>query len=237
MSLSELLKISGNADRKKLSKIKTSMCPRVYLILACETRRQPGEMRDPLTWTSRTTKKARANEVRHEHLRLYKSIRGKASVSIYILALTLPRVLSVRVYSWHKKRCTFMKWWGDKLHQLVFIKQLYVVNLSAVLYGKFQFLGSHLHCRVLILLIGHFLHLSYCSPSLWSCCNCVCNLSIHAKKTSLSGSLQTPDLHIRVIGLSINHHSNGLDVSFKRSFRLMATFIMNIDFLYRWVLL
>ncbi len=34
------------------------MCPRVYLILARDTRQQPGETRDPLTRTSQTAKKA-----------------------------------------------------------------------------------------------------------------------------------------------------------------------------------
>ncbi len=61
-SLVELLKI-------------TSMCPKVYLILARDTRRQPCETWDPLTRTSQTAKNARANEVRPEHLRLHESIR------------------------------------------------------------------------------------------------------------------------------------------------------------------
>ncbi len=52
-------------------------------------RRQPGETRDSLTRTPQTAKKARANEARHEHLRLYESIRGEASVSNYILTLAL----------------------------------------------------------------------------------------------------------------------------------------------------
>ncbi len=60
-----------------------------------------GETQDPLTRTSQSLKKARANKERHEHLRLHKSIRGEASVSIYILALALSRVLSVRVYRRH----------------------------------------------------------------------------------------------------------------------------------------
>ncbi len=37
-----------------------------------------------------------------------------------------------------------------------------MVNLSTLLYRKFQFLGSHLQCWV-VLLIGLFLHLSCCS--------------------------------------------------------------------------
>ncbi len=63
------------------------MCPRVYLIVAPDTRQQPGKTRDHLTPTSQTTKKAKANEARQEHARLHESIRGEASVSIYILAL------------------------------------------------------------------------------------------------------------------------------------------------------
>ncbi len=69
------------------------------MILVCDTRQQPSETRDPLTRISWNTKKARANEARLESARLHKSIRGKASVSIYILALTLSRVLSEKVYS------------------------------------------------------------------------------------------------------------------------------------------
>ncbi len=65
-------------------------------------RRRPGETRDSLTHTSQTAKKVRADEARHKHSRLYKSIRGEASVSIYILVLALSRVLSARVYSQHK---------------------------------------------------------------------------------------------------------------------------------------
>ncbi len=87
---------------KKLSKIKTSMCPQVYLILVCDTRQQPGVTQNPLTPTSRTTEIARANKARHEHPRLYDSIQGEASVSIYILALALSRVLLARVYSRHQ---------------------------------------------------------------------------------------------------------------------------------------
>ncbi len=60
-------------------------------------RRQPGETRDHLTRTSRTAKNARANEMRHEWLRLYESIRGEASVFIYILTLVLSWVLSASV--------------------------------------------------------------------------------------------------------------------------------------------
>ncbi len=60
----------------------------------------------PLRWhgpfirTSRTTKKARVNEARHKCPRLHESIWGEASVSIYILSLTLSRVLLARVYIW-----------------------------------------------------------------------------------------------------------------------------------------
>ncbi len=79
----------------------TSMCPRVYMILVCDTRQQPGETRDLLTWTSRTAKKARVNEAIHEHPRLHESIRSEASVFIYILALALSQVFSARVYSRH----------------------------------------------------------------------------------------------------------------------------------------
>ncbi len=82
----------GNEDKKT----KTIQSPR----------RQPGETRDPLTRTSQTAKKARANEMRHERPRLYESIRSKVSVSIYILALTLSQVLSARVYSRHSCETT-----------------------------------------------------------------------------------------------------------------------------------
>ncbi len=84
--------------KKKLSKIKTSICPKVYYISVCDMRRQPGKIGDPLTRTS-WTDKARANEARHKHPRLHESIQG--SVSIYILALVLSGVLSARVYSQH----------------------------------------------------------------------------------------------------------------------------------------
>ncbi len=40
------------------------------MILARDTRRQPNETRDPLTWTSQTAKKAKANKARHKRLRL-----------------------------------------------------------------------------------------------------------------------------------------------------------------------
>ncbi len=73
------------------------MCTRVYLILEHATRRQSGETLDPLTQTSQTAKKARANEAKHE------SIQGKASAHIYILALALSRVLPAIVYSRHKE--------------------------------------------------------------------------------------------------------------------------------------
>ncbi len=88
--------------KKTILENQTSMCPRVYMIFAHDTRRQPGETRDPLTKTSQTAKKVRANEARHERPRLHKSIRGEASVSTYILALALSQVLSARVYSRHK---------------------------------------------------------------------------------------------------------------------------------------
>ncbi len=78
------------------------MCLRVYLILARDKRRQLGETRDPLTRTSRTAKRARGNDVRHECRKLHESIRGEASVSIYILTLVLSRILSARVYSRQK---------------------------------------------------------------------------------------------------------------------------------------
>ncbi len=71
----------GNADLKKTIK---------------NQRRQSGETRDPLTRTSWTAKKAR-----HERPRLYESIRGEVSVSIYLHTLTFFRVLSARVYNWH----------------------------------------------------------------------------------------------------------------------------------------
>ncbi len=45
-----------------------NMCQGVYLILVCDTRRQPSKTRDPFTWTSRTAKKARANEATRERL-------------------------------------------------------------------------------------------------------------------------------------------------------------------------
>ncbi len=64
-------------------------------------RRQTDETQDPLTRISQTAKKVRANEARHERPRLQESIRGEASVSIYILALALSRVLSAKVYSRH----------------------------------------------------------------------------------------------------------------------------------------
>ncbi len=54
-------------EKKKLSKIKTSMCPRVYSISVHDTRRQPDETQDPLTRTLWTAKEARADEVRYEH--------------------------------------------------------------------------------------------------------------------------------------------------------------------------
>ncbi len=38
---------------------------------------RPGETQDPLTRTSQTAKKARANEARHERSRLHESIRGE----------------------------------------------------------------------------------------------------------------------------------------------------------------
>ncbi len=87
---------------RKQSKIKTGLCLRVYLILVSDTRQQPGETQDPLTPISWTAKKVRANETSHEHRTLQESIQGEASVSIYILALALSRVLSARVYSRHK---------------------------------------------------------------------------------------------------------------------------------------
>ncbi len=62
--------------KKKLLKIKTSMCARVYLIFACDTRRQPCETQETLTWASWTTKKARASEARHECPRQHDSIRA-----------------------------------------------------------------------------------------------------------------------------------------------------------------
>ncbi len=56
-----------------LANAKARMCRRVYLIVARDTRRQPGETRDPLTLTSRTTKKTRANEARHERPRQHEN--------------------------------------------------------------------------------------------------------------------------------------------------------------------
>ncbi len=53
------------------------MCPRVYLILARDMKRQPSETRDPLTRTSWTTKKVRANKGRHERIKLHESIRDE----------------------------------------------------------------------------------------------------------------------------------------------------------------
>ncbi len=58
--------------QKNLSKIKTGMCLKVYLILMRNMRRQPGETRDPLTQTSRT--KEIANKVRHKRQSLHNSI-------------------------------------------------------------------------------------------------------------------------------------------------------------------
>ncbi len=47
------------------------------MILVHDTRRQPGEPRNPLIWMSLTTKKAGANEARHQRPRLHESIRGE----------------------------------------------------------------------------------------------------------------------------------------------------------------
>ncbi len=47
------------------------------LILACDTRQHPGETRDPLTRTSLTAKKARANEAKYKCWRLHESIQGE----------------------------------------------------------------------------------------------------------------------------------------------------------------
>ncbi len=70
-------KYLGMRIEKKISKIKMSMCLRVYLILVRDTRWQPGETRYPLTRISQTTKKVRANEARLERPRIYESIRGE----------------------------------------------------------------------------------------------------------------------------------------------------------------
>ncbi len=79
------------------------MCPRVYLILACDMRRLQGETRDPLTRTSHTAKKTKADEARHERPGYTKA--SEASVSIYILVLALSQVLLARVYSRHNLSC------------------------------------------------------------------------------------------------------------------------------------
>ncbi len=92
---------AGTSELGTSSENQTSICSRVYMILMRDTRWQPDVTRDPLTRTSWTAKKVRANEARHECPRLHESIRGEASVSIYILALALSRVLSARVYSWY----------------------------------------------------------------------------------------------------------------------------------------
>ncbi len=84
----------------------STLLPWAQLILVCDKRRQPGETRDPLTRTSGTTKKAKANVARHEERkRLHGSIQGETSVSIYIFTLAVSRVLSAKVYSRHNTFC------------------------------------------------------------------------------------------------------------------------------------
>ncbi len=70
-----------------------------------------------LTRTSQSAKKERINEARQERPRLYESIRGEASVSIYIFAVALSRTLSMRVYSqpYNGKICSP---WGSTLPKI-----------------------------------------------------------------------------------------------------------------------
>ncbi len=81
--------------KKKLSKIKTNMCS----ILAHDTRRQSGETWD-LCFGHHGPLKKREVTRRDTSTRGY-TRASEASVSIYILALALSWVLSVRLYSQH----------------------------------------------------------------------------------------------------------------------------------------
>ncbi len=62
----------GEILERELSEMRLCECDSLHscrelLILARDTRWQSNEIRDPLTYTLRTAKKARANEVRHKH--------------------------------------------------------------------------------------------------------------------------------------------------------------------------
>ncbi len=59
---------------KKKQKSDEYVFESVYIILALDTRRQPGETQDPMTRTSQAAKKVRANEATHKLPRLPESI-------------------------------------------------------------------------------------------------------------------------------------------------------------------
>ncbi len=80
------------------------------LILARDMMWHPGEKCDPSTWTLQTAKR---REITSEAWapELHESIRGEASVFIYIVALVLSPIFSARVYSQHKRKKRVRRIW------------------------------------------------------------------------------------------------------------------------------
>ncbi len=72
------------------------------LILACDTKQQPGETQDPLIRTSRTTKKARAYEARHEHCFPVDKYFELANLSSSLAPLWERQTFALAVFCSHK---------------------------------------------------------------------------------------------------------------------------------------